>query len=173
VVQCHVCQARYVTNTIYCTECGAYLLEEQELETDPIEMARIAWLGKTSSVQPGDIDLPSTGPLTIRLFIGEGFRRRELEVSLTRPIRLGRSDPSQNIFPEVDLTDDLAMEYGVSREHACIFGRGRNIMVEDQGSTNGTLLNGRRLDPYMPEPLTHGDQLQLGKLLVEINLAGK
>ena len=89
---------------------------------------------------------------------------------LLKPVRLGRSDPSQNIFPEVDLTDDLAMESGVSREHAAIFGRGSTIMVEDLGSTNGTLLNGERLDPYMPEILQHGDQLQLGQLLIGVRL---
>jgi pSer/pThr/pTyr-binding forkhead associated (FHA) protein len=43
-------------------------------------------------------------------------------------------------------------------------------MVEDLGSTNGTLLNGIRLDPYMPETLKDGDQLQLGKLLIEVKL---
>jgi pSer/pThr/pTyr-binding forkhead associated (FHA) protein len=116
------------------------------------------------------MELPGTGPLSIRLVIGDGARKRELEVALMRPARLGRSDPSQNIFPEVDLTDDLALEHGVSREHACVFARGRTILVEDLGSTNGTLLNGERLDPYIPETLEHGDQLQLGKLLIDVSL---
>jgi pSer/pThr/pTyr-binding forkhead associated (FHA) protein len=106
----------------------------------------------------------------LRLLIGKGARRRELEVSLAKSIRLGRSDPTQNMLPEVDLSDDLAMEHGVSREHLGIFCRGTDVMVEDLGSTNGTLLNGNRLDPYMPEPLKNGDQLQLGRLLVEVRL---
>jgi hypothetical protein len=168
VVRCRVCQANYVTNTIYCTECGAYLLEGEELATDPIDVAQIGWTGKARGGRAKDADLPETGPLGVRLIIGKGDRRRELEVSLLKSVRLGRSDPTQNTFPEVDLTDDLAMEYGVSREHASIFGRGGTIMVEDLGSTNGTWLNGKRLDPYMPEPLHFGDQLQLGKLLVEV-----
>jgi pSer/pThr/pTyr-binding forkhead associated (FHA) protein len=133
-------------------------------------MAQINWMGKIHGVQATDATLPATGPLSIRLIIGKGARQRELEVFLVRPVRLGRSDPAQNIFPEVDLTDDLAMESGVSREHAAILGRGGTIMVEDLGSTNGTLLNGKRLDPYMPETLQHGDQLQLGTLLVEVRL---
>lgn len=170
MVRCRVCQTNYVTNTIYCTECGAYLLEPEELETEPIEMARINWMGKTRDAQTGDVELPHPGPLSVRLIIGKGTQKRELEVVLVKAVRLGRSDPSQNIFPEVDLTDDLAKEHGVSREHAAIIGRGGTIMVEDLGSTNGTLLNGERLDPYMPEPLQHGDQLQLGQLLIEVRL---
>jgi len=170
VVRCRVCQTNFVTNTIYCTECGAYLLDPEELETEPMEVARINWLGNLQSAQASDAELPRTGPLSIRLIIGKETRQREVEVMLLKPVRLGRSDPSQNIFPEVDLTDDLAMECGVSREHAAIFGRGSTIMVEDLGSTNGTLLNGERLDPYMPELLQHGDQLQLGQLLIEVRL---
>ena len=43
-------------------------------------------------------------------------------------------------------------------------------MVEDLGSINGTFINGKRLAPYLPEVLSHGDQLQLGKLLIEVEL---
>jgi pSer/pThr/pTyr-binding forkhead associated (FHA) protein len=170
VVRCQVCKTIYVTNTVYCTECGAYLLDSEEIETEPIEVARIDWAGQMRNAQGDDINLPRTGPLSIRLIIGQGVRKRELEVLLVKPIRLGRSDPARNIFPELDLTDDLAMERGISREHAAIFGRGSLILIEDLGSTNGTLLNGERLDPYMPEPLQHGDQLQLGQMLIEVRL---
>jgi pSer/pThr/pTyr-binding forkhead associated (FHA) protein len=79
-------------------------------------------------------------------------------------------DPRADIFPEVDLTDCMGQEAGVSREHACIFRRGNIIEVEDLGSTNGTLVNGERLSPYIPEILKDGDRLQLGKLLIEVCL---
>ena len=86
---------------------------------------------------------------------------------MIRPIRLGRVDPKEGVYPEVDLTD--AKKDGVSREHACIFRRGHAVEVEDLGSTNGTLLNGSRLAPYQPASLNDGDQLQLGNLLVEVS----
>ncbi|GAB4548207.1 MAG: hypothetical protein Kow0063_43170 [Anaerolineae bacterium] len=97
------------------------------------------------------------------------FGTRELEIPLSRPIRLGRIDPRQGVYPDVDLTDDLALEYGVSRKHACIFRRGNIVELEDLGSTNGTFLNGTRLAPYLPVPLKDGDQLQLGRLLIEVS----
>ena len=168
MIQCQVCRARHVSNTIYCTECGSYLLDQEELETNPIEFAQIKWLGKARPVPVKDLDLPKTHPMSVRLVVGEGPQQRELEVSLVKAARLGRSDPKQSIFPEIDLIDDLAMQCGVSREHAAIFGRGEEVMIEDLGSTNGTLLNGKRLDPYIPEILKHGDQLQLGRLLIEV-----
>jgi pSer/pThr/pTyr-binding forkhead associated (FHA) protein len=79
-----------------------------------------------------------------------------------------------DIFPQVDLTQvdltqDLGREQGVSREHTCIFQQGNSVKVEDLGSTNGTLLNGERLDPYMAETLEDGDQFQMGELLIEVS----
>jgi pSer/pThr/pTyr-binding forkhead associated (FHA) protein len=104
---------------------------------------------------------------------GSSAGPRELEVPLTKPIRLGRIDPREGVYPDVDLTADLAMEHGVSREHACIFQRGNVVEVEDLASTNGTLLNGTRLAPYLPVSLKNGDRLHLGKLLIEVRMEAK
>ena len=169
MIRCPVCRIVYAANTVFCTECGAYLLEGKELDTDPIEIAQLNWPGEAEDTQDEDMDLPDSRSLIVNLRIGQGDQARELEVSLVKPIRLGRSDPVENIFPEVDLTDALGKEYGVSREHACIFQRDDAIRVEDLGSTNGTLLNGEPLTPYLARPLNDGDQLQLGKLLIEVS----
>jgi len=101
--------------------------------------------------------------------MGNRTQTRDLQVSLAKPIRLGRTDPTHDIFPEVDLTQDLGREHGVSREHTRIFQQGNSVKVEDLGSTNGTLLNGERLDPYMAETLEDGDQFQMGELLIEVS----
>ena len=47
-----------------------------------------------------------------------------------------------------------------SREHAVIRREGRKMMVEDQGSTNGTYLNGERLQAAVQ--LRDGDQIKVG-----------
>lgn len=169
MIQCQVCRITYVTNTIFCSECGAYLLAGEELDTEPFEVAQIGWQGEAIDTQVRDIDLSGASPLTIFLRIGKGLRTRELEVSLARPIRLGRSDPTEHIFPEIDLTADRGKEYGVSREHACIFQRDNAVEVQDLGSTNGTLLNGERLAPYIPKLLKDGDLLQMGELLIQVS----
>lgn len=168
MVKCPVCRTAYVPNTLFCTECGLYLLKSEDLATDPLEAVQVKWMGETDDSPHRDRGGLDTGPLSVRLRISQGDQVRELEVRVTKAIRLGRMDPLQDIYPEVDLTEDLALEHGVSREHACIFRRGEIVVVEDLGSTNGTLLNGDRLAPFLPQHLEDGDQLQLGKLLIEV-----
>jgi hypothetical protein len=169
VIQCPVCRIVYISNTIFCPECGAYLLADAKLDTDPMDAAQIRWAREADEAQAKDLGLPDARPLTIRLRIGRGDRARILEVSLVKPIRLGRNDPGEHVFPEIDLTTGQGREYGVSRQHACIFQRGETVEIQDLASTNGTLLNGERLAPYVSEPLKDGDQLQLGKLLIEVS----
>jgi hypothetical protein len=142
VVRCPVCRITYVPNTLFCTECGLYLLKSQDLATDPLEAVHVKWRGETDDEPHRGRSVLDMGPLTVRLRISQGDQPRELEVRLTKPVRLGRMDPLHDIYPEVDLTEDMALDYGVSREHACIFRRGEHVLVEDLGSTNGTLLNG-------------------------------
>ena len=50
-----------------------------------------------------------------------------------------------------------------SREHAVIRREGRKLILEDQGSTNGTYLNGERL--LNPIQLRDGDQVRVGDIL--------
>jgi len=171
-MRCPVCGIRHVPNAVFCEECGTYLLKDRERVTRPLEFAQIRWLGEPNRLRARESGLFDRTPFKIRLRIADddGNHARQVELSLGRPIRLGRSDPACDIFPELDLTEDLGREHGVSREHTCIYQQGNTVKVEDLASTNGTLLNGQRLDPYIPEPLRDGDQLQIGKLLIQVSL---
>jgi serine/threonine-protein kinase len=79
---------------------------------------------------------------------------------------LGRRDPMSNIFPEVDLSK-FDPQTKISRRHARIWKQGSNFLVEDLGSSNGTILsavnaNTVRLTPHKPQMLTSGDKIKLG-----------
>ena len=168
MIRCPFCQTQNASNTIFCDECGAYLQGTKRLDTGPLDETRRGWLGEADASQAEG--LLDTEPVRVRLCIGGGDQARELEVLLEKPIILGRMDPSQEIYPEVDLSDDWALVHGVSRNHACILQIGTAIEVKDLGSLNGTWLNDKRLAPYVSELLKDGDQLRLGKLLITVSL---
>ncbi|HZS48798.1 MAG TPA: protein kinase [Blastocatellia bacterium] len=78
-------------------------------------------------------------------------------------ILIGRADPTQGLYPEVDLTrfDPLTK---VSRRHARLHRKGDQYMVEDIGSVNGTYLNrGDRLPPNSSRLLHNNDEIRLGE----------
>ncbi len=53
-----------------------------------------------------------------------------------------------------------------SAEHAVLTFRGRTWYVEDLDSTNGTYVNGGRVDGV--EPLGYGDELQIGQVRLRL-----
>jgi FHA domain len=60
----------------------------------------------------------------------------------------------------------LATDGFVSQVHARLFRREDEYWVEDLGSTNGTLMNGRKLAGAAP--VRKGDQIQVGQTVLEL-----
>lgn len=81
---------------------------------------------------------------------------------------LGRVSQGQPIIPDIDLTPYHAYEEGVSRLHASIKITESQVIVLDLGSANGTRLNGKKIPPHVPQILSHGDVLTLGKFKIQI-----
>jgi pSer/pThr/pTyr-binding forkhead associated (FHA) protein len=133
-----------------------------------LEANRIGWVGdKTQADKHAHSAQLSSNLSAIRLRIED---RREVELMLNKTIWIGRMDPADDIFPEIDLTDDGPAAKSVSRRHARILKRGEAITIEDLGSVNGTFINRKKLSPYIPEKLHNGDIVQLGTLLMEVKM---
>ena len=49
----------------------------------------------------------------------------------------------------------------VSRKHATILIQGNSYFIRDEGSTNGTYVNGRSIPKMMPQPLKNGDEISI------------
>jgi pSer/pThr/pTyr-binding forkhead associated (FHA) protein len=56
----------------------------------------------------------------------------------------------------------------VSREHAELRPRGGSWVLTDLGSTNGSSVNGRRIDA--PTVVKPGDEIELGSLVMSFEL---
>jgi hypothetical protein len=81
------------------------------------------------------------------------------------PMRIGRRDPRQNHYPELDLAEH---DRGIaSRNHATITREGDYYALTDLGSTNGTLLNGTQVPQRQPQRLRSGDRIKVGEVEME------
>ena len=97
--------------------------------------------------------LTNTMPYVLRFIAGQ-FEGGEFPLKPNREIIIGRSS-------EYDMVLD---EERVSRCHAKIFTFNGEVVVKDQGSTNGTFLNGQRIDEAT---LKVGDRLLVGASVME------
>ena len=83
---------------------------------------------------------------------------------------IGRADPDQGYWPQLDLTDDGGFEKGVSRHHALVQFTSQKAVLVDQDSANGTWLDGVQLEPQQKYTLPASGQLRFGGLKVHIFL---
>jgi pSer/pThr/pTyr-binding forkhead associated (FHA) protein len=68
----------------------------------------------------------------------------------------------RNVNNTIFVEDDF-----VSSNHAMLTFRGRSWFIEDQGSTNGTYVNGHRID--RPVALSFGDELTVGRVRMRLD----
>jgi pSer/pThr/pTyr-binding forkhead associated (FHA) protein len=101
-------------------------------------------------------EIPSRYCLTLK----EGDHRIALATS--GQILLGRFDPSSPTNPDVDLSYDDRGSRIISRRHARVIGHEGLHLIEDMGSTNGTMINGERLRVGQKVVLQPGDRVTLG-----------
>jgi tRNA A-37 threonylcarbamoyl transferase component Bud32 len=144
-VFCGFCGQRIVATDLFCAFCGA---------KQPIAQQGVHAEIYTKSVT-AQLVIEGTSELATPAF--------SLQKDETL---LGRRDPMSNIFPEVDLSK-YDPQTKISRRHARIWRDGTTYMVEDLGSSNGTVLatavkDAFRLVPHQPQVLSSGDKIKIG-----------
>jgi serine/threonine protein kinase len=102
---------------------------------------------------PGDaFDDPEAFDVLIMTGVGRVFH--PIHGSAT----LGRGSSCEILLPDPLL----------SRHHARLYAAGGAVFVEDNGSTNGTFVNGRRLKGKEPVRLAEGDEITLGDTRIAV-----
>lgn len=92
-----------------------------------------------------------TGSMTIYFRHLESSKKGQIDSFDVARIRVGR-------LPNNELRFDLQKDREVSGNHAEIYRQGKTFVVEDLESTNGTYVNGRRID--QPTAIADGDTIQ-------------
>ncbi len=156
---CPVCGLVNRPGELACSRCGTILAAGGT--TRKLDSADEP--PKPASWPTGDVIVTGQAPIIFEI---EG---REMTVPVAEVITVGRmSDIPDDSRPDVDLSEYGAGEKGVSRKHVKIKRKNILVYVADLGSTNGTLLNGRRLIPNAERLLRNGDELQLGRLKIKV-----
>lgn len=156
---CPNCDYENEANTTICTRCGDLLIppvgtaiintDESEVESSP----------KYGSVRFGD---------ELKLNVLDGDTEFTFDGDDITELIIGRKDPETGLLPQIDLTPERASKMGVSRNHAMIVQLDGTLHIRDNGSSNGTFLNGQRLIEDKMRVLRDGDDIQVGKIVLRV-----
>ena len=155
---CPKCGTPYQLYELVCKKCATLLFDPTSstlhMRVDPnLLRLRHSHLASDTTLTPEQaISLHIRG-LSERVIFEEGTE-----------IILGRVDISQPATSRLDLTRYGAHERGVSREHALLRYKDTRLTITDLGSVNGTMLNGKKLNPEQAQEVHDGDELLLGHL---------
>jgi hypothetical protein len=138
----------------------------EPLTTQSIDQEQIA---DDLKKKPANIEPPSS-PTNSWLSLHLMDSGKILPLASRNEFTMGRLSEGQPIMPDIDLTPFQAYASGVSRLHAVVKREADRTVVMDLGSSNGTYLNGRRINPHTEEVLKHGDVVALGKLKIQVLL---
>lgn len=146
IVFCGFCGQRIVATDMFCAFCGS---------KQPLAQHGVHREVYSHAVGTARLVIEGTSDLTVPAYALE--KNENL---------VGRRDPMSNIFPEVDLSK-YDPQTKISRRHAKIWRDGTNYLLEDLGSSNGTILLSKisdtlRLQPHRPHPLASGDRIRIG-----------
>jgi len=166
MIICSNCQHQNVSGAVFCAECGAQLDGVETLTTHNITDEEIADGLSERAPRPEPPSSPTNSWISLHLMDSGKI----LPLATRNEFTLGRLSEGQPIMPDIDLTPYQAYASGVSRLHAVVKRDSGRIFVMDLGSSNGTYLNGRRLNPHIEEDLKHGDVVALGKLKIQVLL---
>ena len=166
MIKCSNCQHENVSGTLFCAECGVQLDGIETLTTQSITQDQIAEDLKTRNAAMEPPSSPANSWISLHLMDSGKI----LPLASRTEFTMGRLSEGQPIMPDIDLTPYQAYASGVSRLHAVVKREADRTVVMDLGSSNGTYLNGRRLNPHTEEELKHGDVVALGKLKIQVLL---
>ncbi|MBN2471049.1 MAG: FHA domain-containing protein [Anaerolineae bacterium] len=160
---CPSCKHENKEDASFCIKCGTILVgEHADVTTRPVSDEEVQRLG--DSAPPAGGEQLAASEASLALFIGG--QKQPVVLRKRTLLYLGRDRSPEGDSPLID--PELGLKSGVSRQHALISCADDVYTIKDLGSTNGSLLNGKRMLAHVPYVLQSGDQIRLGKLVIYI-----
>lgn len=173
--RCSECATVYANDVEFCGHCGNSLVEDDEMsfqrnpQPTSKEGARAAAIFQTSPGRPGpDMEKGSGRPTFLLPAETQerdpniyGFIYDPDTPSLRFTLKLG-----DNTLGAGHNNDIVIDQPAVSWNHALLICRNSKIFLQDSASTNGTFVNGRRIE--RPRQLEHGDAVRFGNVTFHV-----
>jgi FHA domain len=168
MITCPACKyAQNPSNALVCAKCGQPLTDSRasllRKPTGLLFPELLTLENRTRAQHVGKMKR-----FDVAIYVSD--LEEPLIVSLMRDLLLGRYGGSEQ-QPPIDLAAFEGLEHGVSRKHAMLRRFGPDVAIVDLGSTNGTWLNGVKVQPHQPVIMRSGDRLLLARLPLQVYTA--
>ncbi len=161
---CHRCGKPYSIEAQICPFCGAPAGDTLQ----DITIGSISMTARLNELASALVERPDRVPTTLvgkqaAIYVEDASM--PLIIDLSERVTLGRRSPRDTgISPTIALNRFDAFNRGISRIHVALYYENDTVLLVDEYSTNGTWVNGRKIEPMQPTPLHNGDEIRLARL---------
>ena len=169
MITCENCHHEELSGALFCSECGAQLVVMEKSSTPSFGNSQSQSLenaGIGAKLDPNNGQFADGTEAAISLFMID--KGQIVPLVGGTEFSVGRADEGQPILPDLDLSAFEAYSSGVSRLHASLKIINQQLFITDLGSSNGTRVNGQKIQPHHDFPVNHGDIVALGKLRFQV-----
>jgi hypothetical protein len=173
MIICPNCHNKEIEGALFCSECGAQLVNEDSSDTHAFinnELDTEILNGQAPEGRQVESETAVTTEANLSLFLLD--HKKAIPLTGRYEFTIGRISEGQPILPDIDLSGFDAYANGVSRLHAAIKVVNMKVVVVDLGSSNGTRVNGQKIIPNVDYPLSNGDIIAFGRLRAQVVLHG-
>jgi hypothetical protein len=161
MIVCSKCNSSEILGSLFCSECGAQLDTSAGSPTDSFD----------SPIEGDNEVLEIPAPVAVthsRVTLYFSDYDVAIQFDEEKEYSIGRISEGQLVLPDIDLSQMEGFENGISRVHASLRVEDKSITVQDLGSSNGSMLNEKKLIPHLPYEINDMDVLIFGKLIASV-----
>src|SRR5688572_25720652 len=167
---CPNCLSENTFGSLLCKQCGT-LFTPQGNSTVLPKQDSATFSKETAAGALRTAHISRLKPDSMAIYVAQNDQ--PIIIDIATQATLGRGAVGSGIQPTIDLNPFGAYERGVSRIHVILRRKNELLTLEDNGSGNGTWINGKRIEPFVPVVLSSGDELRLGQLPLQIYLSSE
>jgi len=150
---CPRCKKTYSAREDVCPNCDCDLVPVKSSGQETQPPATPIAVATPHPQEQGPSGRPANGKETTVSLGRLCSKTSSFEIAIAPGMVIGRNHGS--------LVSETDRFITISRDHAAIRLNGSTVTITDLESRNGTWVNGKKLDPQVPQPINEGDSVKL------------
>ena len=163
---CEACGTELQTPLLNAPTAPAPIFDPFESQLTTAPAISVPPVAPTMNPDAAPLEAGNLAPGNVKLVVEQGQSVGAQFVLGDVEILVGREDEEEEIYPDIDLSDQDAGY--VHRRHAILSFDNGNLMATHLGGANKTRINNRPLPDNVPSVVKLGDKIAFGKVVLRL-----